>query len=402
MSRKSLCYNRGMEVLSPVKFRRIGAIVVRVIWTGILVGCAIFFFDPFMKIMRGEKLGHNNDKFDVLIVGCMGLLAFLIIWSIYKFCITAFSRITIYKDVLRDKYIKVVRTTDDDGDTHESYYYYLYFDQVFGRFKKATEVTKNCYHDTVIGKEYYIGIVHGRQNMKVYAAEAYSLSAAAERDLVTDAETLGKRTHWRWQAPEEKPVVNDGGVKRITPEQVAADAYTYWSPVENKAGKGAKIVKIVFAVITMVLVFISPMVFMGGRMSPQKILTIVASLVFSYSPLILIFFLLTRFTNRGFRNKKKEILAGHYKVILDTVAVTEEHDMANFSYRMIHEQMPVRLASGHTLNLSRAKFNNVRPGDHLYIVYLESGNPYDDNNIVAVYQEKLGKLDFGFEVTWAS
>ena len=119
-------------------------------------------------------------------------------------------------------------------------------------------------------------------------------------------------------------------------------------------------------------------------------------------PLVLIFVLVRFLVGSKGRNRKKEILAGHYKVILDKIEATEEHDTANFSYRFIHEQMPVRLASGHTVNLSRSKFNNVRPGDKLYIVYLETGSPYDDKNILAVYQEKLGKLDFGFEVTWAS
>ena len=125
-----------------------------------------------------------------------------------------FGRIDIYKDTLRDKYIRVVTHTDDDGHTHETYYYYLYFDQIFGRFKKQTEVSQKVYNQTEIGKDYYIGIVHGMQSMKVYSVEQYRLTATAEHALIPDAKELERRTHWRWYAPEEQPVVNDGGVNR--------------------------------------------------------------------------------------------------------------------------------------------------------------------------------------------
>ena len=88
-------------------------------------------------------------------------------------------------------------------------------------------------------------------------------------------------------------------------------------------------------------------------------------------------------------------------MVLETVEATEDYDNG-LSFRDIHRLMPIRLASGRAVNLNRASFNNVKPGDKLYVVYLESNNTLDNNSVVAVYQEKLGKLDFGFEVEWAS
>jgi hypothetical protein len=115
-------------------------------------------------------------------------------------------------------------------------------------------------------------------------------------------------------------------------------------------------------------------------------------------PILLIRWLSTN----GIRNKKKLILAKHYRVVLEVVDATEDYDNGSLSFRDIHRLMPIRLASGRAINLSRGSFNDVKPGDKLYVVYLDSSNARDNNSIVAVYQEKLGKLDFGFDVEWAS
>ena len=391
-----------METLSSSKFRPYSTIVARFILMVFYVGVACFLINPLAKVIGGGKPENYNRALDAMIIGIACLFAVLVIRNIYKLATLMFGRIDIYKDTLRDKYIRVVTHTDDDGHTHETYYYYLYFDQIFGRFKKQTEVSQKVYNQTEIGKDYYIGIVHGMQSMKVYSVEQYRLTATAEHALIPDAKELERRTHWRWYAPEEQPVVNDGGVKRITPEQIVDDMNAYWMPAKDKRSKVSSVISGVFAFLVLAVVFGAvpfTFVILGGF---NGLLVGLGSFLVSVLPIILIFRLVRFLTGGKARIRKKEILAGHYKVVLDKVEATEEHDTANFSYRFIHEQMPVRLASGHTVNLSRSKFNNVRPGDNLYIVYMETGSPFDDKSIIAVYQEKLGKLDFGFEVTWAS
>jgi len=391
-----------METLSPNKFRSYAAVVVRIIWMIVLVIIASNLLRPVMMIFNNESLGRSADRYVPFIIGGACLLVLLMLRNIFVLFRLIFAPVLVFRDTLRDKYIRVVRHTDDDGHTHETYYYYLYFDQFFGRFKKDTEVSKKFFDGAEIGKDYYLGIVGRRQSGKVFVVDKYQLTAAAQHALIPDARELQRRTHWRWYAPEEQPVVNDGGVKRITPEQIAEDIYTYATTVQKKKPSLSRILSGVLAVMFIVVFFgFIPAVFyrVGGL---GGVLFGLGIFAFSFLPVGIIAFFVTRFSGRFYRDKKKEILAGHYKVILDKVAATEEHDSVGFSYRMIHEQMPVRLASGHTVNLSRSRFNNVRPGDNLYIVYLETGSPYDDKSIVAVYQEKLGKLDFGFEVTWAS
>lgn len=391
-----------METLSPNKFRRYGVIAIRIIWMGILAFVATRLIAPILWIINNNYPTKNFDRYAPFIFGAACLVVLLIVRNIYKLLGEVFSSVIIVKDTLRDKYIRVVRSTDEDGHTHETYYYYLYFDQIFGRFKKDTQVSKKTYDGTEIGKDYYIGIVHGNQSGVVYPVDKYQLTPTAQHALVPDAKELERRTHWRWCAPEEQPVVNDGGVKRILPEQIVKDMFEYATPVKEKTSIAGKILKFVMLALFAGVAFIGlPYVFYdaGGW---NGVLLGFGILLMVFGPFVIIYFVVTRFTGGYYRNKKRDILAGRYKVVLDKVEATEEHDMANFSYRMIHEQMPVRLASGHTVNLSRSKFNNVRPGDKLYIVYMETGSPFDDRSIIAVYQEKLGKLDFGFEVTWAS
>ena len=400
--KKSLCYNRAMETLSPNKFRRYFIIVVRVIWMGILVFVALRLITPIIWIINDAYPVKSVNRYAPFIISGACLVALLIIRNLYRLIGEVFSAVIIYKDILRDKYIRIVTYTDDNGNTHESRYYYLYFDQIFGRFKKQTEVSEKTYNDAVIGKEYYIGIVRGVQSRNVYAVDKYQLVPTAQHALVPDAKELERRTRWRWYAPEEQPVVNDGGVKRITPEQVVKDAYWYSTPAKEKSLSASRIISGVLVVLMVCVLFgafPAVLALVGGI---NGLLLGVGIMLFSLLPFVALSFVFVRFFGRHERNCKKEILAGHYKVVLDKVAATEEHDMANFSYRKIHEQMPVRLESGHTVNLSRSKYNNVRPGDKLYIVYMETGSPFDDKSIIAVYQEKLGKLDFGFEVTWAS
>ena len=366
------------------------------------VGIACFLTRPLMIVIVGGKPADYNKAIDAFVIGAACFFAVLAIRNIYKLASLIFGSVNIYKDTLRDKYIRVVRHTDDDGHTHETYYYYLYFDQIFGRFKKQTEVTQKIYNQAEIGKDYYIGIVHGQQSMKVYPVDKYQLTATAEHARVPDAKSLEQRTHWRWYAPEEQPVVNDGGVKRITPEQIVKDADAYWVPVQSKKSAFSNIVGGILGILFVAVIFGAVPFALFVSSGIEGLLVGLGGFLIAVLPLVLVFVLIRFLVGSKGRNRKKEILAGHYKVILDKIEATEEHDTANFSYRFIHEQMPVRLASGHTVNLSRSKFNNVRPGDKLYIVYLETGSPYDDKNILAVYQEKLGKLDFGFEVTWAS
>lgn len=391
-----------METLSPNKFRRYGTIVARVIWMGILAFVAFRLIEPLCWVISDAFPTRSMSRYSVFFICAACLVGALAIRNLYKLAEEVFGRVVIFKDTLRDKYIRVVTHTDDDGHTHETYYYYLYFDQIFGRFKKETEVSQKVYNGTEIGKDYYIGIVHGGQGRAVYSVEKYQLTPMAQHALVPDARELERRTHWRWCAPEEQPVVNDGGVKRITPEQVAKDAFWYSAPVKDKTTSASRIIGGVMAVLFIAVFFGAFPVTLAIIGGGQGLLFGAGIMLITFGPFVALSIVFTRFFGRHERNRKKEILAGHYKVVLDKVAATEEHDMANFSYRKIHEQMPVRLESGHTVNLSRSKFNNVRPGDKLYIVYMETGSPFDDKSIIAVYQEKLGKLDFGFEVTWAS
>ena len=385
-----------METLSQNKFRRYGVIVIRIIWMGILV------FEPIIWIVNDAYPAKSVNRYAPFFISGACLLILLAIRNIYKLFGEMFGEVSIFKDILRDKYIRVVRHTDDNGNTHETYYYYLYFDQIFGRFKKETEVSEKTYKNTTVGKEYYIGILRGRQSGGVYAVDKYQLTPTAQHALVPDARELERRTHWRWYAPEEQPVVNDGGVKRITPEQVVKDAYWYSTPAKDKTISASRIIGGVMAVLMICVLFGAFPVTLAVVGGIDGLLLGVGIMLFSLLPFVVLSIVFTRFSGRHERKRKKDILAGHYKVVVDKVEATEEHDLANFSYRLIHEQMPVRLVSGHTVNLSRSKYNNVRPGDKLYIVYMETGSPFDDESIIAVYQEKLGKLDFGFEVTWAS
>ena len=157
-----------METLSSSKFRPYSTIIARCILLAIEIGAAYFLARPLMTVIIGEKPSHYNRALDAIIIGVACLLALLIIRCVYKLAALIFGRVLIFKDTLRDKYIRVVTHTDDDGHTHETYYYYLYFDQIFGRFKRETEVSRKMYDKTEIGKDYYIGIVHGQQSMTVY------------------------------------------------------------------------------------------------------------------------------------------------------------------------------------------------------------------------------------------
>lgn len=275
----------------------------------ILLLGAYFLCRPLATAIWGGKPAHYNRALDAIVIGAACLLALLIVRNVYKLYTLIFGRVLIFKDTLRDKYIRVVTHTDDDGHTHETYYYYLYFDQIFGRFKRETEVSRKMYDKTEIGKDYYIGIVHGQQSMVVYPTDQYQLTATAEHARVPDAKSLEQLTHWRWYAPEEQPVVNDGGVKRITPEQIVKDAYDYWVPAQGKKSVVSKIISGFFILLFIIAFGAVPatMFILGGSWG---LLLTLGSFLISVLPVVLIFLLVRYFAGGKARNRKNEILAG--------------------------------------------------------------------------------------------
>ena len=308
-----------------------------------------------------------------------------------------------FEDLLRDKEVKVVTDTDDNGRTRETYYYYLYFEQIYGKYAKRMEVPERVYDSSVEGEKYYVGIINGKLSTRIYSVKSYELAGAVQRAVVTDVRALGKSAHWRWRAPEEKPVKVHDGVKQITPEQIVEDMYIYEEGEGKKKRKYSPII-VTLAVLAVILVLLYVALSEDGASlgeflstAPMIVTGYVIMILVACLPTVLIHWLSTM----DVRRKKKEILARHYRVVLETVETTEDYDNG-LSFRDIHRLMPIRLASGRAVNLNRASFNNVKPGDKLYVVYLESNNTLDNNSVVAVYQEKLGKLDFGFEVEWAS
>lgn len=332
---KRIVYTFIMKALSSLNFRDYRTITLGLVRM-IILGLFLYFAIQYLADGRSEKV---VVVFVILI--CILLLFAMV--SLYKLLIAMFSRVYIYKDILRDK--EVVGHEENGSNTR---HFYLYFDGIYGKYRKRTKVCEADYRHAQVGKEYYVGIIHSRQCERVYWTESHELSPAMKKRLLLDIKTLGKCAHWRWRAPENKPIKDGGGVKQITREQILQDMDNYQE--SDKKGKG--IVRYWMSI-------------------------------------------------RNGQYRKRRIMAGRYGVVLEKVEETEVHNEDSFKFREIHKQIPVRLTSGRTIGLSRAAFNDVRPGDVLYVVYLEGGVAYSESDIVAVYQEKLGKLDFGFDVEWA-
>ena len=352
--------------------------------------CAIAFL--VMKLFLINGVGPQSDGFSLLIV--FGPMFFLAIMSMFSAIYTIFCHIYIYKDVLRDMKI-VVHSDGDGGDT---YSYYLYFDEIFGKYRKKIAVSKEEYEEAQIGKSYYIGVEHTNKNSYVYPADIYQLSPAAKEMLVTDIRKLGKLVNWKWQAPEDKPVRDDGGVKYISPEQIVKDMNRYKGQTVTTSMRA---IWIMAAVLVFSLVIVALIIIMTTHDFGIMIKTI-GPLTELYAVVIGFFLLIGWISNKAILDKKNSILRKRYKVVLEIVEKTEAHDENKFRYRDIHELKPVYLKSGHMLGLDRSMFNNVCQGDKLYVVYLGDYSDYSEENVVAVYQEKLGKLDFGFDVEWKS
>ncbi len=390
-----------MKTLSFSSFRRYGAMVLRALWMTVL-GFAIFWLYEVQSTKSAAMIRRGaSTLFTPMTV--MVVLSILFVVSLYKLIVGLFGRVIVFEDLLRDKEVKVVTDTDDNGRTRETYYYYLYFEQIYGKYAKRMEVPERVYDSSVEGEKYYVGIINGKLSTRIYSVKSYELASAVQRAVVTDVRALGKSAHWRWRAPEEKPVKVHDGVKQITPEQIVEDMYIY---EEGEGKKKRKYFPIIFtlAVLAVILVLVYAALSEDGA-PLEEFLSTASTIVTGYVILILVACLPTVLihwlSTMDVRRKKKEILARHYRVVLETVEATEDYDNG-LSFRDIHRLMPIRLASGRAVNLNRASFNNVKPGDKLYVVYLESNNTLDNNSVVAVYQEKLGKLDFGFEVEWTS
>ena len=390
-----------MKTLSFSSFRRYGAMVLRVLWMTVL-GFAIFWLYETQSTKNSAMIRRGVSTLFTPMTAIV-VLSILFVVSLFKLIVGLFGRVIVFEDLLRDKEVKVVTDTDDNGRTRETYYYYLYFEQIYGKYAKRMEVSEKVYDSSVEGEKYYVGIINGKLSTRIYSVKSYELASAVQRAVVTDVRALGKSAHWRWRAPEEKPVKVHDGVKQITPEQIVEDMYIY---EEGEGKKKRKYFPIIFtlAVLAVILVLVYMALSEDGASlgeflstAPMIVTGYVIMILVACLPTVLIHWLSTM----GVRRKKKEILARHYRVVLETVEATEDYDNG-LSFRDIHRLMPIRLASGRAVNLSRASFNNVKPGDKLYVVYLESNNTLDNNSVVAVYQEKLGKLDFGFEVEWAS
>ncbi|MCR4753275.1 MAG: hypothetical protein K5837_02525 [Candidatus Saccharibacteria bacterium] len=390
-----------MKTLSFSSFRRYGAMVLRALWMTVL-GFAIFWLYENQSTKDVAMIRRDaSTLFTPMTV--MVVLSILFVVSLYKLIVGLFGRVIVFEDLLRDKEVKVVTDTDDNGRTRDTYYYYLYFEQIYGKYAKRMEVSEKIYDSSIENEKYYIGIINGKLSTRIYPVKSYELANAVRRAVVTDARALGKFAHWRWRAPEEKPVKVHDGVKQITPEQIVEDMYIY---EEGEGKKKRKYFPIIFTLATSAVALVPVyMALSEDGVLLEEFLSTAPTIVTGYVimilgaclPTVLIHWLSTM----DVRRKKKEILARHYRVVLETVEATEDYDNG-LNFRDIHRLMPIRLASGRAVNLNRASFNNVKPGDKLYVVYLESNNTLDNNSVVAVYQEKLGKLNFGFEVEWAS
>lgn len=376
--------------------------VLRVIWT-VILGIALFWLYK-NYLSSGEVLRGQNTKFSLMPLLATGIIVVLVVLSLYRLVAGLFGRVLIFEDLLRDKEVRVVTDTDDNGHTRETYYYYLYFEQIYGKYAKRMEVSERTYENSNINEKYYVGIINGKLSSRIYCVKSSELSDAAKHAVVTDARSLGEKAHWRWRAPEEKKVKAHTGVKQITPEQIVEDMYAY---EEDVGAKRRKYFPFIFTLIVAVIA-LAPVVMSLSKAdsSLASFVPMTLALMAIYIPMafvVLLPILLIRWlSTNGIRNKKKLILAKHYRVVLEVVDATEDYDNGSLSFRDIHRLMPIRLASGRAINLSRGSFNDVKPGDKLYVVYLDSSNARDNNSIVAVYQEKLGKLDFGFDVEWAS
>ena len=390
-----------MKTLSFSSFRRYGAMVLRVLWMTVL-GFAIFWLYETQSTKNSAMIRRGVSTLFTPMTAIV-VLSILFVVSLFKLIVGLFGRVIVFEDLLRDKEVKVVTDTDDNGRTRETYYYYLYFEQIYGKYAKRMEVSEKVYDSSVEGEKYYVGIINGKLSTRIYSVKSYELASAVQRAVVTDVRALGKSAHWRWRAPEEKPVKVHDGVKQITPEQIVEDMYIYEEGEGKKKRKYSPII-VTLAVLAVILVLLY-VAFSEDGASLGEFLSTAPMIVTGYVIMILVACLPTVLihwlSTMDVRRKKKEILARHYRVVLETVEATEDYDNG-LSFRDIHRLMPIRLASGRAVNLNRASFNNVKPGDKLYVVYLESNNTLDNNSVVAVYQEKLGKLDFGFEVEWAS
>ncbi len=389
-----MIYTFIMKTLSISSFRNYWVIVFRFIWAILLFTLIqVLLFNYVISEDGGLGLDEGPSTAVKIIIGALLVLAVI---DLCKLLIALFGRVFIYRDTLRDKEIKVTSSTDSDGRSSDSYSYYLYFEGLFGKYRKRIEASAHCYGEAHVGKEYYVGVVNRKQSNRIYLADRYELSPVAKRALVQDIRDLGKCAHWRWEAPEEKPVVNDGGIKQITAKQIVEDMDSYDKPIGKKKRSFVSEVATSWVSIALIILVLGWIVF--REISTP--LRLVKGITSAFCATLLIVVPIYLFTTRDERNRKKAILAGHYRVTLEKVVATENYEGVNFKFRHVHELMPVSLAGGDAVNLSRSKFNNVQVGDMLYVVYLEHDGTYRGRSIVAVYQEKLGKLDFGFDVEW--
>ena len=387
-----------MKTISTSSFRRYGAMLLRVIWTTILMAVLFWLYENYLSSRASRRQNTDFVSIPLLFFGVILVLATL---SLYKLTMGLFGRVMIFEDLLRDKEIRVEKSTDDHGRTSETYYYYLYFEQIYGKYAKVIDVSRKTYSTARTGERYFVGIIHGKLSNRIYSVKTSELANAAKRAVVTNVRLLGQKAHWRWCAPEEKSVEAHTGVKRITPEQIVEDMYAYNGEARTEKSHSVSLILILVAIIavSVAISYSRGTSFLKGLVS--SVLFFVEVLI-PISVIMLPIYLMERTSVKGIRHKKKLILERHYKVVLEEIAVTEDYDNGSVRYRDIHALMPIRLASGRAIDLKRSIFNDVRPGDKLYVVYLDSDNIHDDNDsIVAVYQEKLGKLDFGFDVEWA-
>ncbi len=133
-----------MKSLSPSKFRNYAQSIAKTIIA--IVFFLIAFFVMNIYLINGG--GLQSDGLFLLIM--FGMVFFLANTSMFSAIYAVFCRIYIYKDVLRD--MEIVEHSDvDSGST---YNYYLFFDEIFGKYRKKIEVSKEEYGEAEIGKSY--------------------------------------------------------------------------------------------------------------------------------------------------------------------------------------------------------------------------------------------------------
>ena len=173
-----------MKTLSFSSFRRYGAMVLRVLWMTVL-GFAIFWLYEIQSTKNAAMIRRGaSTLFTPMTV--MVVLSILFVVSLFKLIVGLFGRVIVFEDLLRDKEVKVVTDTDDNGRTRETYYYYLYFEQIYGKYAKRMEVSEKVYDSSVEGEKYYVGIINGKLSTRIYSVKSYELASVMLESLMAN------------------------------------------------------------------------------------------------------------------------------------------------------------------------------------------------------------------------